>query len=274
MSTNKSNIRVELHGGNPITLRPKLLAKRLKLDYKHKIRSNKNKKMASCKSFLNAKTTTASNVSSNVVIQNNLRLALNEITQLKEKINNLETSLAKLSYLAMLNDPSVDINPNEMKKTDTLINVIAHEVTERLNRAKHMILLNIPDNINTKVITCEIQRVLNIKDPSISCHRLRRKSFRFPCPVIPKFSSASDADNIYRNQGLLKLHPLFKNVIIRSDNTKRQCKSLFENDITPIAAMQVVQANANSTSQIKHPDNNCDLDSYEEPVILSMKVNN
>ena len=221
-SSNPSSCLVNNNGEHNQFSRPKLSAKRLKIDKTYKVNINKATKRTNPNKYQ------SKNVSFSLpkCVMNELTSkyadVVKEVSELKSKIKLMEDMFGKLAYLTVITDPTSTIRQEDLKYTDMLINTISNEVKMRIERAKNIVLFNIPDKYSTDEIKSRLISTTHLSNTNLICHRLKRRSFRFPCPVLLKLPCIDDAICLYKQQANIKANTPFKNLIIKFDKTRIQ----------------------------------------------------
>ena len=98
-----------------------------------------------------------------------------KIQKQSNQLRNLESSVADLIPLKILLNPDQNHSNYQALSCERIINIIASEVFERIDRSNNVILFNIPENIQINTIKDLLMRFLNIPAEACYCTRLRKK---------------------------------------------------------------------------------------------------
>ncbi|CAH8536553.1 unnamed protein product, partial [Schistosoma rodhaini] len=163
------------------------------------------------------------------------------------KHDDLKLELKTLSPLRLL--LSKDIVTSELEdriKVESVIDLIASEVTKRIISRNNVIIYNIPDKVAIKTVRNSILKAANLQDSPCQCNRLNKKHQKYSCPILFRFDSHLLAERLIESEQLVCAHTKFKNARIVSDKTTNQRltqkRTINENNIVEVTTNVIAPA--------------------------------
>ncbi|CAH8606697.1 unnamed protein product, partial [Schistosoma rodhaini] len=132
-------------------------------------------------------------------IENELASLFKQLSDMRSKVESLVGSLLKhdlklelktLSPLRLLF--SKDIVPSKLEdriKVESVIDLIASEVTKQIISRNNVVIYNIPDKVAIKTVRNSILKAANLHDSPCQCIRLNKKHQKYWCPILFRFDS-------------------------------------------------------------------------------------
>ena len=112
-----------------------------------------------------------------------------ETNDLYDKWQSTECVLSKISPLTIIAEPIDQADPKIFSKAGRYIDAIASETHRRIKNANNAIVLNVPDKMPTQSVKATILNACNMAQHICHCTRLRKRSPRYPCPLLFQFSN-------------------------------------------------------------------------------------
>ena len=163
------------------------------------------------------------------------------------KHDDLKFELKTLSPLRLL--LSKDIVTSEFEdriKVESVIDLIASEVTKRIISRNNVVIYNIPDKVAIKTVRNSILKAVNLQDNPCQCIRLNKKHQKYSCPILFTFDSHLLAERLKESEQLVCAHTKFKNARIVSDKTTNQRltqkRTMNENNIVEVTTNVIAPA--------------------------------
>jgi hypothetical protein len=150
-----------------------------------------------------------------------------EVQILRAAHGNSEKLLADLNALTFLMGNVTDPDPKVASTAGAFINSVAAEVANRIRCAKNAIVLNIPDNLPLALAHEQLFMSCGIDFRCGDCIRLRKRSPKYPCPILFRFQNEAQAKTFISSQLHLQKYTRFKSVRILRDRTplERMCSA-------------------------------------------------
>ena len=123
-------------------------------------------------------------------------------------------------------------------KVESVIDLIASEVTKRIISRNNVVIYNIPDKVAIKTVRNSILKAVNLQDNPCQCIRLNKKHQKYSCPIVFRFDSHLLAERLKESEQLVCAHTKFKSARIVSDKTTNQRltqkRTMNENNIVEV----------------------------------------
>ena len=198
------------------------------------------------------------------------------------KHDDLKFELKTLSPLRLL--LSKDIVTSEFEdriKVESVIDLIASEVTKRIISRNNVVIYNIPDKVAIKTVRNSILKAANLQDSPCQCIRLNKKHQKYSCPILFRFDSHLLAERLIESEQLVCAHTKFKNARIVSDKTTNQRltqkRTMNENNIVEVTTNVIApEAEPTGTANLSHVSQCTDIPMQcaSLPLILIVALDN
>ena len=198
------------------------------------------------------------------------------------KHDDLKFELKTLSPLRLL--LSKDIVTSEFEdriKVESVIDLIASEVTKRIISRNNVVIYNIPDKVAIKTVRNSILKAVNLQDNPCQCIRLNKKHQKYPCPIVFRFDSHLLAERLKESEQLVCAHTKFKSARIVSDKTTNQRltqkRTMNENNIVEVTTNVIApEAEPTGTANLSHVSQCTDIPMQcaSLPLILIVALDN
>ncbi|CAH8838487.1 unnamed protein product [Trichobilharzia szidati] len=148
-----------------------------------------------------------------------------DLISLGNSVKELNDNINTIKPLLLLRNPTRDSNAESLLKAERMLDFIANEVTKRILSSYNVLAYNLPDRTPLDKIKVTCLQACGM--PSADCHliRLRKKSGKYTCPVLFKFSSPNDARKFQSSNKLISSSTPFGNVKLTHDLTPCQRRS-------------------------------------------------
>ena len=194
------------------------------------------------------------------------------ILTLKTEPANLHNKFNQISPLLALCDIKTITNSNPtitndtLHKSETFIELISNEVTERITRQKQKIIYDIPDPISIENIHHLICSYGNHDMSAIQIRRLQKKSVKNTCTTLITFTTKKEADIFQQREHLLKSLPNFGCIRI-SNNLSPTQRRVIRRKLTKVVPSPVLQPfeGESNTNLTDTPPTNNRVDSPIKP---------
>ena len=190
-------------------------------------------------------------------LEKNILTLKTELANLHNKFNQISPLLA-LCDLESITNSHPTITNDTLDKSETFIELISNEVTERITRQKQKIIYNIPDSISLENIHQVICSYGNHDMSAIQIRRLRKKSVKNTCPTLITFTTKKEADTFQQREHLLKSLPNFRRIRIANNLSSTQRRVIRRKlaKVVPSPVLQPFEGESNTNLIDTSPTNN------------------
>ncbi|CAH8490103.1 unnamed protein product [Schistosoma rodhaini] len=190
-------------------------------------------------------------------IKSELAIVHKQLSDMRSKVESLVGSLLKHDDLKLELKTlfplklllSKDVAPSELEdriKVESVIDLIASEVTKRIISRNNVIIYNIPDKVAIKTVRNSILKAANLQDSPCQCIRPNKKHQKYSCPILFRFDSHLLAEQLKESEQLVCALTKFKNARIVSDKTTNQRltqkRTMNENNIVEVTKNMIAPA--------------------------------
>lgn len=145
-----------------------------------------------------------------------------ELSQLKEKIEKLESSSGLIDALKCLSVGQTEMTYDNAMTVGKIVNHVATEVHERIRRSKNAVVFNIADRAKLSVIGNSILKASGIGPVHCTFRRLKKLKATLSCPVLFQFSDEVTATRFIKSQISINQYPKLSHLRISRDLTPLQ----------------------------------------------------
>ena len=155
-----------------------------------------------------------------------------EITELKERILQLEAESSALKPLCSLLNPTVEADTASLISAASLIDALSSEISHRLRCNRQVVIFNVPDKLPAEKAKQIILQLTGLKDKTCRASRLRKLKPSLTCPLMLEFQDEIAPKILLDQRRLLCVHPTLLNARLCAARTPMQ-PELAQSNVSP-----------------------------------------
>lgn len=154
-----------------------------------------------------------------------------QVVSLRNEIKSITETLNKFRPLVHLSEGPNPDEHTDLSSASALLNVIAHEVDQRIRRANNAVIFNVPDNMPLTKVLRMLLNACNLPLDCCSATRLRKIPGR-SCPILIKFGRYELAKQFISARLTIKQRANLGPILIKPDKTPLE-RSILPTTVTP-----------------------------------------